>query len=556
MSLKKYHQKRNFQRTKEPFGGKTPTRKKNPRLLFVIQKHAASHLHYDFRLELDGTLKSWAVPKGPSLDPKVKHLAVHVEDHPMEYANFEGIIPKGQYGGGTVMVWDTGTWEPLDSNVKQAYYQGHLTFKLHGQRLKGVWKLIRLKSKDSTRDQWLLFKVKDEYSQDEKNYNVTENEPTSVISHRNMTQIAKEESRVWSSNKGEIKPTQKKSRLVLNLKKIVGVEKSKIPSFVSPELATLVTEPPAGDQWLHEIKWDGYRIQARIDAGEVTLLTRKDNDWTHQFPSLVEALKSLRLKNIILDGEVIALDKNKKSNFQILQNALEDHSAIFGIVYYIFDILYYDDYSLTGLPLIERKNILAKIMTSKVLPSEIKFNDHIIGNGDRVYQKACKLSLEGIVSKKTDSLYVSKRTKEWLKIKCNRRQEFIVCGYTDPKSSRKFFGALLLGYYNKQKQLIYCGRVGTGFSQKSLKEVSELLFKYETNKNPFKSFPERITSDIHWLQPKIVVEIEFLEITDDCILRHASFKGVRKDKKPTAVKLELAKKMSGVSPKRKDTRKL
>lgn len=546
MSLKEYHRKRNFRRTKEPFGDSN--KKGSSDLIFVIQKHAASHLHYDFRLEMAGVLKSWAVPKGPSLDPSVKRLAMHVEDHPIEYANFEGIIPKGEYGGGTVMIWDSGTWEPLDENPQLAYQKGDLNFLLHGKKLHGRWKLLKIKrTEEKGKEQWLLFKLKDDYAISESNYDIKKDKPFSSETQRSMQQIAEEKERMWT-RAGEVRSTatKKKSsrRTVIKMSSVIGAVKADIPAVVSPELATLVVEAPKGEQWLHEIKWDGYRLIGKIYQNEITLLTRRNNDWTHQFPALVRAIKSLRLKDSILDGEVVALDKNNKTNFQILQNSMEDNSLQTDLVYYIFDLLYYDGYSMLNVPLIERKKLLKIILDSKVLPPELKYNDHIIGNGNQVFDNACKYQLEGIVSKRITSHYSERRTKDWLKVKCNRRQEFIIAGYTDPKSSRQHFGALLLGYYDKQNKLIYCGRVGTGFTQQSLKAISAILKKYGQKQNPFTHFPERVTKDIHWIKPTLVAEIEFLEMTDEGVLRHPSFKGLREDKKANTVSLELPQKNS------------
>jgi bifunctional non-homologous end joining protein LigD len=536
MGLKKYQLKRDFRRTKEPHGGKAKLTETHA--LYVIQKHAASHLHYDFRLELEGVLLSWAVPKGPSLDPKVKHLAIHVEDHPVEYANFEGTIPEGEYGAGTVMVWDIGKWQPLDANVRQAYDQGNLTFNLYGKKLHGRWKLIKVKRLSENKDQWLLFKVNDEYSRSEQDYDVKKSEPYSALTDRSLAQIKNENKHVWTE-KGRISSEPiKAKRLSLKLNRLADVRKLVMPMKITPELASVVTEPPKGDKWLHEIKWDGYRLITKIYHNEVQLLTRRHNDWTYQFPSIMQALKSLKLKECIFDGELIALDKDRRANFQILQNALENRSFDVNMVYYIFDLLYYDGYSLVDVPLIKRKDILNKILQSKELPNEIKFNDHIIGNGQAVYQQACEYSLEGIVSKRTDSRYVEKRTKDWLKIKCTHRQEFVIGGFTDPKSSRLYFGALMLGYY-KHAALIYCGRVGTGFNQESLKTIANELKKYHQDSCPFESIPGGIAKNMHWVKPKLVAEIEFLEITDDGILRQPSFKGLREDKNPREVTLEL-----------------
>lgn len=545
MSLKEYHRKRDFAHTSEPYGKHKQIKKQQ--LIYVIQKHAASHLHYDFRLELEGTLKSWAVPKGPSLDPKIKHLAVHVEDHPIEYAKFEGIIPEGQYGGGTVMIWDKGYWEPLDDDPIAAYHKGNLSIALHGKKLHGRWKLIRTRGRSTSKEQWLLFKVTDEYSCSEKDYDVTVQQPYSAKSDRSLKEIKEDSDRVWTQKGEQSKHPQKKSPRKkklpkIDLKNLEGAKRSRFLQDVRPELATLVIKPPEGDSWLHEIKWDGYRLLAQVKKGKVTLYTRRGNDWTYHFPRLAAAMTKLNLKDIILDGEVVALDKERKANFQLLQNSLEETTIQTQLIFYAFDLLYYDGYSLLETPLLERKQLLKKILGVQRGTPEIKYNDHVIGDGSVVFQNACDLDLEGIISKKITSHYLEKRTKEWLKIKCTQRQEFVIGGFTDPKSSREHFGALLLGYY-EGKDLIYCGKVGTGFTQNSLRELSVILKKHEQRKMPFVHYPEKNTRHIHWLQPTLVAEIEFLSITSEGLLRHPSFKGLRMDKRATAVNLEEPKDM-------------
>lgn len=542
MSLKEYHRKRHFKRTTEPFGKKQRGSAKH---LYVIQKHAASHLHYDFRLELNGVLLSWAVPKGPSLDPSIKRLAMHVEDHPIDYANFEGVIPAGEYGGGTVMIWDKGTWEPLDDSPSKAYSNGDLTFILHGKKLKGRWKLIKLKkTADKNANAWLLFKVKDEFSKKESEEKITTSEPRSVTTNRSLEEIAEDTDRVWTSegeeNKAKVKKTKyAKKPVKIVFEEIEGAKKQKLPKTIHPELATLVADSPKGDNWLHEIKWDGYRLIARIQKHSVQLLTRHQNDWTEKFPTIEKTLRRFKLKDAILDGEVVALDENNLANFQVLQNLMQESYKKYPLVYYVFDLLYFDGYSLFDVPLIERKRLLEQLIFAKHSSSEIKFNDHIVGNGQKVFKNACKIGLEGIISKRLNSIYCERRTKDWLKIKCIKRQEFVVVGFTDTQSSRKYFKALLLGFYNKKKQLQYCGKVGTGFTEASLREVAKQLYKYEQKQSSVDVFPTKVEKSVRWLKPKLVAEVEYFSVTDEGILRHPSFKGLRSDKDPKRIIFEI-----------------
>lgn len=539
--MQEYHRKRDFKRTSEPFGKK---KKSAHKLIYLIQKHAASHLHYDFRLEFEGVLKSWAVPKGPSLDPKVKHLAVHVEDHPIQYATFEGIIPEGEYGGGTVMVWDSGYWQSLDEDPKKAYHSGNMSIELHGKKLQGRWKLIRTSRGTNNKEQWLLFKINDQYSRPESDYDITKQEPESAKTGRTLQQIKEDADRIWT-RKGERKEKKspvKKKYPRITLSNLSGAVKTNLSHIYRPELATLVSKPPLGDQWLHEIKWDGYRLLAEVRNKTVTLLTRRGNDWTHHFPALAQAIANLKFKDIVLDGEIVALDKKLQANFQLLQNSLEEPAIKSPLIYYVFDVLYYNGYDLQSMQLIDRKNLLKSILEAHSSTTHVRYNDHIIGNGEVVYKNACDISLEGIISKKLTSHYNQRRTKDWLKIKCTRRQEFVVGGYTDPKSSREYFGALLLGYFSNS-DFIYCGKVGTGFTQASLKELSKTLKKYEQKNNPFVSYPEKNTRHIHWLKPVLVAEIDYLSMTEEGLLRHPSFKGLRSDKKAAAVSLEEAKEM-------------
>lgn len=523
MLLKRYRKKRNFKDTSEPRGKIKSAKSKN---LYVIQKHAASHLHYDFRLELDGVLKSWAIPKGPSLDPNVKRLAVHVEDHPLEYGNFEGNIPKGQYGGGAVMLWDKGEWLIEKEDPNKAYEKGSLTFSLKGKKLKGLWKLVRIKSSP---DNWLLIKIEDKYARSSTNYDIIQKKSKSVVSGKSIEQLAK-------ANISQQKKSKEPGKAKVKTKIKPKGKRQRIPSLIKPQLATLVEQPPQGDEWLHEIKFDGYRLIAFIENKNVRLMTRNNQNWTSKFPSIVKELTKLALPNAIFDGEIVILDKDQRSDFQLLQNAIKDNKNK-KFIYYIFDLIYYDGYDLSSEPLIERKKILHTIITSDT--AVLRYSDHVFGSGAAVFAESCKLSLEGIISKNINSLYVQKRTRNWLKVKCLKRQEFVIGGYTLPKASRKNFGSLLLGVYSKNKKFIYCGHVGTGFNDKSLTSIFKQLKKHETTHMPFEKMPPG-SKNVKWIKPVLIAEVEFAEWTSDSILRHPSFKGMRSDKSPKSIGVEKA----------------
>jgi len=534
LSLKEYKRKRDFKKTPEP-AGKVHARKGSS---FVIQKHAASRLHYDFRLEMEGVLRSWAVPKGPSLDPAEKRLAVHVEDHPLEYGGFEGIIPKGEYGGGTVLLWDNGTWEPEGDPVA-AYRKGHIKLTLHGKKLHGGWHLVRLHGDRAGKDgeNWLLFKVDDEAAIPGSGDAVTEQLADSVESGRSIEEVAKDADRVWGGKPVEQDEKKAKPKKTVEKKppketkkppkKIAGARKAKMPQEVEPELATLVAAPPAGDEWLHELKLDGYRILCAVEDGDAQVYTRNAKDWTARFAPIAKAAAALPVSSALLDGEVVVLKPDGTSSFQALQNALTE-SRERDLLYYVFDLLYLDGQDLRPLPLTARKEALAALVTKD--NPVIRLSDHVQGQGEGFYHQACRHGLEGIVSKRADAPYRSGRGKDWLKVKCLKRQEFIIAGYTDPEGARTGFGALLLAV-NEGDELVFTGRVGTGFDTKTLSTLHERLTKLERKTPPVSNPPRGAQArGVHWVKPELVAEIAFTEWTDDGSLRHPTFQGLREDK--------------------------
>ena len=520
---------------------------------YLIQKHDASRLHYDFRLELDGVLKSWAVPKGPSLDPDVKSLAVHVEDHPIEYGSFEGTIPEGEYGGGTVMLWDRGTWEP-EGDAAESYRKGKLVFRLDGERLKGGWALIRMGGKAGADGKnWLLKKLDDDEAKPGDDHDVLTRFAKSVASGRTMEQIAgntkpptipsakprrpKKSSTAERPDRKVRQPERKRSGDASGLD---GPRRAAMPAKIAPELPLLVEEAPQGRDWLYELKLDGYRMICFVKKGKASLDTRRGNDWTDRFPTIARAVEDLQLENAILDGEIVVLNPDGTSDFQALQNSLRhgDHDQI---VYFVFDLLYYRGDDLREVALVERKKLLSQLIGPERPSAVIRYNDHIAGQGAEILSSACGHGLEGVVAKRADSHYVEGRTSEWVKVKCLKRQEFVIGGWTEPAGGRQSLGALLVGYYRTRSELVYAGRVGTGFTQQSLRDVHKLLTAVEQKQSPFRDRPTGVAARgvIHWAKPKLVAEVAFGAWTGDGMLRHASFQGIREDKDPHDITIEL-----------------
>jgi len=558
MVLETYNRKRDFTKTTEPKGRANQEKRRASGDSFVIQKHDARRLHYDFRLELDGVLKSWAVTKGPSLVPGEKRLAVQTEDHPLEYGDFEGTIPKGEYGGGTVLVWDKGSWTPLGDPHK-GLNKGHLEFELHGKKLGGRWHLIRMAGKPrEKRENWLLIKGEDDAARPEGAPDILEERPESAKTGRVIDDVEGEKPG-WSSKTGKIdrsrangatrekthKAEPEADAKAIDPSSLKGARKAHLPTFIEPALATLVAKPPSGARWLHEIKFDGYRLEVRIEAGRIKLLTRSGLDWTGKFgKEIIAAFKDLPVGTAIIDGELVVEPTAGASDFSALQADLsEGRSDRF--VFYAFDLLHLDGYDLVSCPLVSRKELLRTIISSET--GMLRFSSHFDENGDLLLSHACRLSLEGIVSKIANDPYRPGRGKTWVKSKCSSRQEFVIGGWVPSTTSRKAIGSLVLGVYEDGK-LEHVGRVGTGYTHIVAEQLFKTLGRLKAEQNPFAT---KLTAEenrgVRFVRPELVAEVEFRAWTADGHLRHASFRGLREDKNPLEIVRETPKTATGAS---------
>jgi bifunctional non-homologous end joining protein LigD len=571
MGLTEYKRKRDFKKTAEPAGGKPLPKKVKGASRFVIQKHAARRLHYDFRLEMEGVLKSWALPKGLPWKRGEKHLAVEVEDHPIEYEQFEGIIPEGQYGGGTVMVWDRGNYHVYGEQPVKSLREGKLHLILDGKKAKGEWTLVRIRGRDNEKNQWLILKTGDDAKPLSKKL-----EDQSVKTGRTMEQIAQARDAEWESGrKTDESPTSQFRARIRKAIKEEGSDKGKVvgqthrlpnanranrsgrptiaswadlpsakPRFVEPMKAKLVEKPPAIGDWIYELKFDGIRLIAVKKGEKVSLLSRNQNELSGRFPEIIDAVRSLLARECVIDGEVVALDEEGRSSFQLLQ-AREMEGRKSPVYFYAFDLLQLDGKSLLSLPLEARKSALEKLCAGSGDP--IRYSGAIGGDAKRLLEEVKRRGLEGIIGKQPNSVYEpGRRGGAWVKLKCVSEQEFVIGGYTPPQGARKYFGAILVGYY-ENKKLVFAGKVGTGFTAKSLSMLHKKFQKEARDDCPFIDLPSKqngqwvqditpsMMRKMHWVNPVFVCEIKFAEWTRDKKLRAPVFLGLREDKKPSEV---------------------
>ena len=536
-TLTAYKAKRNFSVTTEPI---EDVEGDNGARTYVIQKHWARNLHYDFRLELDGTMKSWAVPKGPSLDSSDKRMAVHVEDHPIAYRNFEGVIPPKQYGAGKVIIWDKGTWCPR-GDAREGYRKGNLKFELRGFKLRGSWALIRMKGKEGKGDPWLLIKENDEYMRPASEFSVVDEQPNSVKAQREP---------VANATPGDAKvkaaPHAKSEiRLIEPDKLPLEAIKAALPASLAPQLATLVSGPPSNaDDWVYEIKFDGYRLLTRIDDTNIRMFTRNGNDWTSKLLPLQKALIKLKLPSGWYDGEIVVPDDHGVPDFGALQQSF-DQAKTHDIVLYLFDIPYFDGHDLRAVPLEARRELLKRTL-KRTACENVRFSEVFDAPLKSILASACQLGLEGVVAKRRDSTYVSRRSPTWIKLKCSHRQEFVIAGYTRPQGTRLGIGALLLGVHGSDGGLLYVGKVGTGFNQSKLAMLRTRLGAVGTKAHPFLTSPAG-ESGAYWVKPTLVAEVTFGGWTRDGRIRHGGFRGIRTDKDPSMIVREPVTRIKAVA---------
>ena len=533
--LSTYNAKRDFAKTAEPAGKRGKGRRGD--LIFMVQKHDATRLHFDFRVELDGVLKSWAVTRGPSPNPDDKRLAVRTEDHPMDYATFEGVIPKGSYGGGTVMLWDRGTWTPvLGKDPSKTIEEGHLHFTLDGERMKGEWLLVRMKPRgNEKRENWLLRKVEDDHSGGSDD--LVARELTSIASGRTMAEIASGSGGLTKLAEGRGHEAERKGKAPSTASRSPSPSRGgtgKLPAFHQPQLATLVDAVPSGNGWLHEVKFDGYRCLLAVGGGKAKVYTRSGLDWTDKFVDIADAANALDLPPALIDGEIVKLDGNGNPSFSGLQAALKSGDG--GFTLFAFDLLSLAGKDLTKSSNVERKQKLAGLLADLPPACPIHYAEHVLGAGEQLFDALCKSGQEGIISKRADAPYRGSRTRNWLKVKCTRRQEFVIVGWLKSGTSSRSLRSLLLGTRDGGA-LRYAGKVGTGFDANT-EEMLLAKLKSRARKTPAVDVPKVAARGAAWVTPDLVAEIAFAEFTADGVVRHASFLGLRDDKKADEVSVE------------------
>lgn len=538
--LARYWAKRDFSITSEPRGERAQPGKA---LSFVIQKHAASRLHYDFRLELDGVLLSWAVPKGPSFDPADKRMAIHVEDHPLSYGTFEGTIPPKQYGAGTVIVWDNGTWEPV-GDPREGLAKGKLVFRLDGQKLTGLWELVNISKGGEKHEPWILFKKRDEFARSKAAYDVVTALPDSVIAKpiRKAAPPAASPARkkAFSTSKGT--------------SPVPGAVKAALPAKLSPQLATLARGTPGAGEWSYEIKLDGYRIMAKLDKGKAVLITRGGHDWSARMPGLVKEIESMGIASGWLDGEIVVLGPSGAPDFNALQKSFDSRAPNGNIVFFVFDAPFFGGYDLRGVELRHRRQLLKALFEEKAT-EHVRYSADFDADPASILSSACRMNLEGVIAKRADSPYTSARSETWLKLKCKQRQEFVVCGYTERSDNAAHVGSLLLGVNDPDGRLLSAGSVGTGWGSNEAAELKKQLEPMLTPKSPFTAgaakpgrWSKRSASSERWVKPELVAEVEFAEWTPDGQVRHASYVSLRTDKPASAIVREKPKDLDAEKP--------